>query len=585
MPPQRTIASSKEGKIRRRSLRACRPCRKRKIKCNGQDPCEACVDYGYDCVFVEHQPHKGPSSAESQPPVKYSPIVNEIGPVPLDPEVDGTYMATEYLVKDPKAEGFLLRPLGTKFTSAYSAIAWPKALGASLDMPLPPRLQSYAWNPGNRAEPNVVPQNNLTDIITLAEVKKYTEIFFNEVNPIFGLVDREVFNQKSEELWILHKRGTDFESLTCGMIALGSYISPDPLPVEDQIVEHLRILLDLTVSHAPDWLSLNHVQAWILRAIYLRSTTRPHLAWMASNTAVHLAEALGLHRDLCESQMKNNLRQLLEKSEPNMRRKIFWIAIALNQFLAMECGRTRATIELVSCRLPDLNPNDLSLQLLAILQSVPKTQNLIGRGSELLETLQSAMILPVRAPFLRLLKADACFCTFRMLRSTNINLPTAQITSLLEVIQIALDATTRLLSIRHLWWNIVGTPFHSVCILLALGTSQSLEMIPFALETLKNVSATYDSHMSREALRTAHQLVEGARQKRRKELESLDRGMDVVGSILPYPGSSSIFSEAINFELSTNNSISGFSDFPDFLDFGGYCFENDGFILPNADLL
>ncbi|KAG0645519.1 Repressor of drug resistance 1 [Hyphodiscus hymeniophilus] len=581
MPPQRTVTSSKEGKVRQRSSKACQPCRKRKIKCDGKDPCEACVGYGYDCVYIERQPHKALSSTLAGSPIKDDSNINDAvnGPL-LEPKVIGPYMATESVVTNPEAEGFLLRSLKTRFTSAYSAIAWPKALGASLDMPIPPRLQSFAWNPGNRAESKVMPQHSLTSIISQDEMKRYTDVFFNDVNPIFGLVDREIFARKSEELWILHKRGTDFESVTCGMVALGSFFSPDPLPAEAQVVEHLRLLLDLTVAHAPGWLALNHIQAWILRAIYLRSTTRPHLAWMASNTAVHLAEALGLHRDLCETQMKQELRRLLEKSEVTMRRRIFWVAMALNQFLAAEYGRARASVELVSCLPPDSKSNELFLQTLAIFQSVPKTQNLLGRGPELLETLQSAMALPAKAPFLGLLRADACFCTFRMLRSTNSSLSNTQIAALLEVIRVALDATTFLATLRQPWWNIIGTSFHSVCILLSLDTSASLAMIPSALETLKNVSTTYDSHLSREAIYTACALVDGAREKKRKEMNSLDRGIDVVGSILPSPGSGSVFSGGADLEWSMNNDL-GLSDF---LDFGGYGFDNDVFPLPNAGL-
>ena len=497
-------------------------------------------------------------------------------PPPLGTKVDGPYMTSEIRVTDPEAEGFLLRSLRTRFTSAYSAIAWPKALGASLDMPVPPRLQSYAWNSGNRAEPKVVPQNILTNIITMDEMKKYTNVFFNEINPIFGLVNREIFQKKSEEFWILHKRGTDFESVTCGMVALGSYFSPEPLPAEAQVVEHLRLLLDLTVAHAPGWIAFNHVQAWILRAIYLRSTTRPHFAWLASNTAVHIAEALGLHRVIDEIQMKEDLHQLLNKSEIVMQRRVFWLAVALNQFLAAEYGRTRASVDLVSCILPtvDSKSDGLFLQTFAILQSVPKTQKLLGRGPELLETLTSAMALPANAPFLGLLRADACFCTFRMLRSTNVSLSTVQIASLLEIIRVALDATKFLASMRHPWWNIVGTSFHSMCILLSLGTSQSLAMIPSALETLKTVVETYDSHLSREALRTAQELVQGAREKKRKELESLDQGIEAVGGSLQSPGPQPAASWA-NFEWSMNNDNLGLSDF---LDFGDYGFGNNDFL-------
>jgi hypothetical protein len=584
MPPQRdmTPTSSKKGKVRQRSSRACQPCRKRKIKCDGQDPCEACVGYGYDCVYVERQHHR--SNAVARSPVKDAALTAEMAPdPPLEPKDDGPYMATESIVTDPEVEHYLLRSLKTRYTSAYSAIAWPKALGASLDMPDPPRLQSYAWNPGNRREPKVVPQNNLTNIITLDEMKRYSDVFFNEVNPIFGVVNRQIFIKKSDELWILHKRGTDFESVTCGIVALGSYFSPVPLPAEAEVVEHGRLLLDLTVAHAPGLVALNHVQAWILRALYLRSTTRPHLAWMASNNAVHVAEALGLHRELTESQTKHAIPQFMSAmSEIDMRRKIFWLAVAVNQFLAAEYGRTRAPIELISCQLPVAKPGEIILQTLDILQSVPKTQNMLGRGPELLETLQTAMVLPVKSPFQGLLRADACFCTFRLLRSTNVSLSAAQISTLLEVIRVALDGATVLLSMRHPWWNIVYTPFHIVCVLLALGTSESLAMIPSALETLKNVSITFDSHLSREAIRTAQQLIHGAREKKRKELESLDRGLEVLSSVSHSPGTGpGSVSSGMNFEWSMNNNNLGLSDF---LDFGGYGFENEAFSLPNADL-
>ena len=581
MPPQRTTTSSKEGKVRQRSSRACQPCRKRKIKCDGKEPCEACVGYGYDCLYTERQLHKGPSSTGAGSPVKDVGNLNESVPGPaLEPKIDSPYMATESLLTESESEPFLLQSLKTRFTSAYSAIAWAKALGASLDMPTPPRLQSFAWNPGNRPEPKVIPQTNICNIITLEEMRRFSDVYFNEINPTFAVADRELYVKRSADFWISQKRGTDFEAMMCGVVALGSYFSTySPLPAEAEVVEQGRLLLDLTFAHAPGWLSVKHVQAWILRALYLRSTTRPHLAWMASNTAVHIAEALGLHREITESQIKRDIPRLISMSEIGIRRKVFWMAMALNQFLACEYGRTRVTIELTCCQLPPSQTHDLSTQTLAILQSVPRSQNLLGRGPELLEALECTMALPVNSPFLGLLRADACFCTFRMLRSTNVSLSPAQIASLLEVIRVALDGATFLVSMAQPWWNVVGTPFHSVCVLLSLGISESLAMVPAALETLKNATTKYDSHLSREALRTAHALVQAARTKRSKELESLDRGLNVIGSAVPSPGPQSV-SSGVNLEWSMDNDL-GLSDF---LDFGGYGFENATFLPPNMDL-
>jgi hypothetical protein len=96
-------------------------------------------------------------------------------------------------------------------------------------------------------------------------------------------------------------------------------------------------------------------------------------------------------------------------------------------------------------------------------------------------------------------------------------------------------------------------------------------MIPAALRTLQNATSKFDSHLSREALRTAHSLVQAARTKRGKELESLDIGLGVVGDFIPSPIQNSIPS-GVNFQWSTIDNEFGLSNF---LDFDGYGFDNE----------
>lgn len=387
----------------------------------------------------------------------------------MEPKVEARYMATESLLTEPDAEPLLLQSLKTRFISAYSAVAWPKTLGLSLGMPNPPRLQSFGWNPGNRSEPKVKTQTNICNIITLEEMKRFSNVYFNEIHTYFAILDREMYEKRSVDFWILHQRGTDFEAVMCYVVALGSYFSTGtpPCPAESQLVEHGRLLLDLSVTHAPPLLSVKHIVAWVLRAIYLRSTTRPHISFLASCTAVHIAEALGLHREINESQMKRDAPRLVSSSEVDQRRNVFWTAVAINQFFASEYGRTRVHIELIGCHPLPPEPDDLFTQTVAILQSVPGQQSLLGKGPELLEILKSAMALPVKSPFLSLLRADACFCTFRMLRFTNLSLSSVQLASFLEVIKVALEAATFLAGMQRPWWNVVGMPFHSVCVLLS----------------------------------------------------------------------------------------------------------------------
>ncbi len=281
----------------------------------------------------------------AQPSVTYEEPLPQAASDKVD-KADGPYMTSESLPRDHNGTPFLDGLLTTKFTSSHSAIAFPRSLGISLGLPDPPRLQSFGWNPGTRPEPFAAPMQTLRDILNLEQVKLYSEIYFNEVHPFFGLLNRDLYFKYATEFWGARKQGTDFEACMCGIVALGSMFSGTVAPVlatEALVVEHGRLLLDLTTTYAPASLSRRHIAAWILRALYLRSTTRPHLSWMASCTAVHIAEAIGLHREV----NVNQTRVVLE-NEKDCRRRIFWVAVALNQFLSSEYGRTRVTIDNVA---------------------------------------------------------------------------------------------------------------------------------------------------------------------------------------------------------------------------------------------
>lgn len=597
MPPERHIHTPAHDqiKVRQRSQRACDPCRKRKIKCDATEPCAACVGYGYDCIYT-HRPttRKGMPTAEVASPnpshqIAWQASSTTAAATPVQAAAsntsaasapgseptrtlgevrqkhDGGFMASESFVQESQSGGepLLLYNLKTRFTSAHSAIAWPKSLGMSLGLPNPPRLQSFGWNPGTRPEQKFMPENNICNIISLDEMSRFADVYFNKVHPFFGIIGKDMFAAQATEFWVSRKRATDFEGVICGVIALGSYFSgPAPSAAEAQVVEQGRLLLDLSIAHPPVLLSVKHVQAWILRALYLRSTTRPHSSWMASCNAVHIAEALGLHRDIGETQMKRDMPHLINSLEEDLRRRTFWVAVSFNQFLASEYGRTRVQPDSIGCKPLRTQAGDLTAQMVAIMQSTPGPQRISGNTSELVTALSNLWVMPVEAPFLGLLRADASFCVFRMLRSSNTNLPEANVREMLDIIRCAMDAVKFLDTMQHPWWNIIGTPFHSVLVLLSIETTESFAMIPAALEALKNIVAVYDSHLSREALLTARALVQGARDRRGSELESLDRGLSLVGNMPQTPDVNALSGDN-NFEWRMDSDV-GLSDFLDF---------------------
>lgn len=120
------------------------------------------------------------------------------------------------------------------------------------------------------------------------------------------------------------------------------------------------------------------------------------------------------------------------------------------------------------------------------------------------------------------------------------------------------------------WWNVISTPFHAVCVLLSIGTSESLALIAKSLEVLKGVAAQWDSHISREAVRTAGILVDGARAKKRKELENLELGMRVENESLRFDvamGDYTGIAELDEFQWQMEEFD---MQFPDFLDLATY---------------
>lgn len=541
MPPQRHLPKPSEPKVRQRSSKACAPCHKRKIKCDSALPCAACTGYGYECKYVEIKSQKNTSTTESSPAQLVSSVASDaISTLPStaveEDKVDAQFMASECFVEDLGAHPQLLKSIKTRFTSSHSAVAFPRTLGISLGIRAPPRLQSFGWNPGMRQEPLAPRLASIREIITLDQLKLYSEVFFNEIHPFFGFLDRELYDVRSVAFWNGQDSGTDFEACMCGVVALGSlFAGGSSCPAEAQVVEQGRLLLDLSTAHAPALLSMKHVGAWTLRAIYLRSTTRPHLSWIASCTAMHIAEAIGLHRCLGRDKINSDLPRHISPLEIDLRRRTFWVASTLNQFLSCEYGRTRVTIDSITIDPIAPREGDFTASVVEIMQTVPRRQVMTCAGPEVMEIFKAAMELSVNSPFIGLLKADACFCIFRILRSKNVDFSTIQIESLLGVIRVALDGVKFLATLNHPWWNIVSTPFQSVCVLLSLGTSESLAMAPYALETLKSITKAYDSHLSREALNTAIYLVKGARLKRSQEMASLDEALGIVGEFSTPP--------------------------------------------------
>jgi len=410
--------------------------------------------------------------------------------------------------------------LVSRFTTAYSALAFPRDLGQSLDLCDTPRLHSFAWNTGTREERLPNWENRIFDLISLQDALHYSDIYFNEIHPVFGILDQTYFLKVCHTAWSLRKMPIDLEATICGAVALGSLFSPNSTPwvKEACVVEQAKDILVTNLSDAPCQHSLKFVLAWLLRAIYLRCTTRPELSWMATCNAMHIAEVIGLHQPFCRMDALRERPREFVLTEAAYRRRAFWIALSLNRLFSFEYGRSPIQLDLARQPLPEVTEDsDLTAEFVNLCQLLPRYRQ-DGRKEreeeDLAASLQHLAEYKVQKPFLVLLKADICFSIFRKMRFLHMDLVRPQTAIITSTIRTGLEKARELSHSSSKWWNVVSVPFHSVCTLIAMDNPASLALLMNAMEALRAVADDYDTHLAREALQTAEHLLNGCQQKK-----------------------------------------------------------------------
>lgn len=91
---------------------------------------------------------------------------------------------------------------------------------------------------------------------------------------------------------------------------------------------------------------------------------------MASCTAVHVAWAIGLHRELNEIQMRRDTAREVSALEVDIRRRTLWVVMAQHGSFDSEYGRTAVPLDTSSCQPLQSHARDSTAQLVAIMKSV-----------------------------------------------------------------------------------------------------------------------------------------------------------------------------------------------------------------------
>ncbi|RHZ50425.1 hypothetical protein CDV55_100090 [Aspergillus turcosus] len=520
-----TVASAlPSGNMRQRSRQACAPCRQRKRKCDGKFPCSTCTGYGYDCQFLDDSGKSVKRTADSVSSLPLPPTKAARLSVATVKSLGGSSVVAS------SSHG-ILEPSKLRYMGRHSSVAFPMTVGLEMQAANPPRLHSFAYNPGVRKEPSCGVSFDLTAFISWDKVRSLMDVYSLTVHPVFGLLDMERLYHRCEEHWHGKAQGLGLEALISGVIALGSLFSGF-LSEEDETIVMLHakeILEDASVSRLP---SIDKIAGWILRTIYVRATSRPHVAWLCSCTTMHLVEAAGLHQPLDAVILATggNGRKALEDIAET-RDRIAQVAQCLNIIIAYDYGRSVVDLGLTWKRdsRSDSPSNDLTPQLFGLVEAVPLDNNAdpVARRDELALGLENLIKVSVEHDFLILVKADLAFCIYRRIRLLESATPQAQLDRVIEIGCSALPSARRLVAQNHPWWNVVGTVFQFICVLVAIDTTGSLERIPEAVESLEMIAQRLNTHLANEALHTARHLINASLEKKRKGISVLERASGI----------------------------------------------------------
>jgi hypothetical protein len=416
----------------------------------------------------------------------------------------------------------LLDPVKTRYMGLHSVMAFPRNPGLDFQSADPPRVHSFAWNCGIRPEEPGSNHVNLKDLISREEFERYRKVYFETVHPVFGILDQKVFVRTADQFWREGSGHSAFEAIIAGVVALGSFFSATlGHSRESEIVEHAKnILEDPTISRS---VSIDQVSAWVLRTLYLRSTTRPHLAWLASSIAIHLAEATGLHHEIDAVVLTTDPAEPVIKpnqTASEQARKLFWCAWMINTMISYEYGRSSSTLNHITCKHPQSTKEDYTALLISVAQLVPRES--LDAGPDLQHTLSKIQQIPDVHPFISMSKGDLCMALYRHHHLLKLALDKKEILQIISIGNTAIEAACKLAEDNKFWWNVLCTVFQYNCVLLAIDTAESLAQVASALCTLENIAGLLRTHVSSEAVNTIKILLRDSMRKKRQEVQLLE---------------------------------------------------------------
>lgn len=493
--------SSTQG--RKRSRLACETCRDLKRKCDGNQPCGACVRFEYECTYKTPANKKRKTVEPDQAPPLPSP------PVHVEKEVKPLAASPHHL----------------QSLEANSGAAFLRRLALRLDPKSAPRMHTFSWNAflGARRESQSPVSRPITEMLSRDEMSNLNTIYFDKLDIIYGFIDRDWVSRIIQNRWSGLTYDPSEDAVLCGIAAIGCLFSEvEPSPLELDLIETARFILEQKMSDTP---SSTEITGWLLRVIYLRTAETPHTAWIASSILMHMLEAAGLH---CEPSEESVFQVAEEQVDSELRRRLFAVSEHLNIWISFDMGRSRTILCNSTLEMPVAREGDYTYEIMELLPySTALDPNKTRDTSELEASLSVVLDRVHSVPPSIMAQCNLALCLCRRLQSMNTSFTGKTLDKILSITLRGIEAAQAILDARSPWHQMANVPFQIICLLLAIDTRESLAQLKDAMQCLSNIATVYDTNATKEAMNTASLLI--LMQQRRKEKCATNLG-DIVKS-------------------------------------------------------
>ncbi|SCU85253.1 LAMI_0C10616g1_1 [Lachancea mirantina] len=335
---------------RARVRKACVTCKRRKVKCDGDQPCSNCVRHDVVCVYAAHAAAQARAQAREEPmhgSAQTSPYAGAGAPASAAvPSPWQTFSPDKYRFHR-RPQNFLPFYLGQ---ALLQAIPQNVARDHALE---PPRVQNYGWNMSGRHY--LGPQRldsppwqwNFARPLERAVALKLVDVYFARVNPVLALVHERVFRQQLRSGVLDEPQGSSdlFAALLHLMMATALRFCEGraeneqviwdeaertavPAGTEERLFAFaFRVISQLSF----EWESFELIQGWLLVASYLRTCHRQTSCWQALGRAIHMCNGMALYL--------NRFPQNHSAYDEQRARYCFWACFVADKIFSFQMGR------------------------------------------------------------------------------------------------------------------------------------------------------------------------------------------------------------------------------------------------------